>query len=122
MEFYCHDLDRDVMVLSADGGLNRQNADEFTLTVQRIVESGADRLIIDCSRLEYLSSVGISALMLLNKRMREKGGDVKVCAVRGMVAQALALTRLNRVFEIYSDIERARLAFRSRSESGPAPA
>ena len=115
MEFYCHEIDKGVMVLSADGGLNKDNAAAFTQDVQRVVESGVDRLIIDCTRREYLSSVGISALMLLNKRMREKGGEVKVCGVGGMTAQVLALTRLDRVFEIYPDIERARLAFRVKT-------
>jgi hypothetical protein len=29
MEFYYHSVDKDVLILSADGGLNMDNADEF---------------------------------------------------------------------------------------------
>jgi anti-anti-sigma regulatory factor len=47
--------------------------------------------------------------------MREIGGEVKLAAVPGFVAQVLALTRLDKVFEMYPDVAQARLSFRPTS-------
>ena len=37
---------------------------------------------------------------------------MKVCAIQGLPAQVLQLTRIAKLFEVYPDLNRARLAFR----------
>ena len=38
MEFYYHSVDKDVLVLSADGGLDSHNAEEFVNELGGLVE------------------------------------------------------------------------------------
>ena len=116
MEFIPHEIDQDVFVLLADGGINRDNAKVFTEDVESMVANGFNKLIIDCSKLDYISSSGLGTLLVLNKRMKAAGGDVKLCSLKGIVAQALQLIRLDHLFGIYSDLGQARLAFRSGDE------
>jgi len=115
MEFIADEIDQDVMVLRADGGLNGANADEFVDQLAKLVRGGVRKIIVDCSDLSYISSSGIGTLVLLHRRMSDHGGDVKIAGLTGMVAQVLSLTRMDRLFQIYPDVNRARLAFR------PAP-
>ncbi|HBZ96793.1 MAG: hypothetical protein CMJ41_00350 [Phycisphaerae bacterium] len=117
MELIAHEIDVDVMILSADGGLNASNADRFVGDIQKLIEGGLRRLIIDCSRLEYISSAGIGVLLGLSRRMREHGGDVKLSSVRGLIVQALHIARLDTFFQMYRDVDQARLAFRSDSSA-----
>ena len=114
MEFYYHEIDDDVLVLRADGGLNAENADEFLEKVEALVEAGLRKIIVDCSGLTYVSSSGLGTLIRLHRNMAQIGGNVKVAAISGPVAQVLELTRLTRLFEIYPDVDRARLAFRPK--------
>lgn len=116
MEFIPHEIDQDVFVLVADGGINRDNAKVFTNDVEAMVSNGFNKLIIDCSKLEYISSTGLGTLLVLSKRMKAAGGDVKLCSLKGIVAQALQLIRLDHLFGIYPDLGQARLAFRSVEE------
>jgi len=116
MEFIPHEIDQDVFVLLADGGINRQNAQQFTDDVETMVRNGFNKLIIDCSKLEYISSSGLGALLMLRKRMKTAGGDVKLCSVKGLVVQALQVMKLDRMLGVYPDMGQARLAFRSQSE------
>ncbi|MAT81719.1 MAG: hypothetical protein CMJ29_08755 [Phycisphaerae bacterium] len=113
MEFIPHEIDRDVFVLMADGGINRDNARAFTDDVESMVRNGFNKLIIDCSKLEYISSTGLGTLLVLRKRMKAAGGDVKLCSVKGLVSQALQLIRLDQMFGMYPDLGQARLSFRS---------
>ena len=123
MEFIPHEIDQDVFVLVADGGINRDNAKAFTQDVESMVSNGFNKLIIDCSKLDYISSSGLGTLLMLSKRMKTAGGDVKLCGLRGIVSQALQLVRLDNLFGIYPDLGQARLAFRSddvKSSDGEA--
>jgi hypothetical protein len=44
--------------------------------------------------------------------MTDYGGDVKVAGLTGIVAQVISMARLDRLFQVYPDVNRARLAFR----------
>jgi anti-sigma B factor antagonist len=113
MEFYFRDTDRDVLILRADGGLDSHNSDQFTTELQRLVDAGARKLVVDCSPLGYVSSVGIATLIRIHKRLADYGGNVKLAAVRPPLFRLLDITRLNQVFHIYPSVEQAIAAFRS---------
>ena len=71
MEFYYGDTDRDVLILRADGGLDSHNSGQFVEDLQRLVEAGARKLVVDCARLGYISSVGIATLIRMHKRLAD---------------------------------------------------
>ena len=87
-------------------------AEEFLQQMEKLVDAGLAKIIVDCSKLEHVSSYGLGVLVRLHHHLKKQGGNVKVCNVPGMMAQVLTLTRLNRVLQIYPDTNRARLAFR----------
>ena len=114
MEFYYHDADKDVLILNADGGLASFNADNFIGELERAIELGCRKLIVDCTRLTYISSYGLGVLVRLHKRLAAKGGDVKLSNVSGAVPRVLTLTRLNKIFEMYPTLDDARRAFKEQ--------
>lgn len=115
MEFYYHGTDRDVMILSADGGLSAGNADLFVEELGQLVDSGLRKLIVDCTKLGFISSYGISVLLRIHFKMAKKGGDVKLASVQGKIFRLLEMSRLHTVFEIYPDKEAAAAAFAAQS-------
>jgi len=118
MEFYYHDVDHGVLVIAADGGLNADTAEQFTDSVEKLLDAGVHRMIIDCDQLKYISSRGVSTLLTLHRRMEKHGGDVRLARAKGVVAQAIHTLGLDRVFQIYPDVEQARLSFRSPERRG----
>ena len=114
MELYYHELDRTVLILRADGGLNADNAADFVKQLEELIDFGVKKMIIDCTNLTYISSYGIGVLVRLHNRMNKYGGHVKFASPPGRVLQAMTLTRLAQMFEIYADVNQARLAFREK--------
>jgi anti-anti-sigma factor len=51
--------------------------------------------------------MGLGMLVRVNSRMKKLGGDVKLAAVHGTVAQILGVVGLNRLFQIYSTVDEA---------------
>lgn len=120
MEFYYRDTDRDVLILRADGGLDSHTVQVFLNELQRLIEAGARKLVVDCVALGYISSFGITALIRLHKRMSEHGGNVKLAAVQAPLFRLLEITRLNEVFHSYPSVEDAITAFRAEEPAANA--
>jgi anti-sigma B factor antagonist len=114
MEFYFHELDRSVLILSADGGLNADTAADFVAQLESLVDAGLSRIIVDCTRLDYISSYGVGVLARLHNKLARHGGDVRIAAAKSRVLQVLTLMRLGTVLHIYPDVNQARLAFREK--------
>lgn len=113
MEFHYHETDTDVLILTADVDLDSHVSSAFADDLQRVIDSGARKLIIDCSHLGYVSSIGIASLIRLYKKVVERGGQVKLVGVQGPLARLLDVTRLNQVFQIHPTLEDALEAFRT---------
>lgn len=112
MEILLDEIDDDIHVLRADGGINGENARQLVDDVVQVIDRGARMIIVDCSDLKVISSAGLATLLMLHSRGRTHGAEVKVAAVNGIVAQVLQITRLNAVLSIHPDVNRAKLAFR----------
>lgn len=71
METYLAEADDKVIVIVADGGLNKGTADQIREVVQRAIDCGMKGVIVDCSKLDILSSAGLAKLIMLHKRMKQ---------------------------------------------------
>ncbi|MFC1764579.1 STAS domain-containing protein [Planctomycetota bacterium] len=115
MEIYYSEVDQEVLIVRADGGLNAQNAGDFVNKIAALIDTGLTRIIVDCSKLDHITSAGMGTLMRLHTKMAQKGGNVKIACVKSMILKVLQLTRLDTVLEVYPDVNRARLAFRPKN-------
>jgi anti-sigma B factor antagonist len=61
---------------------------------------------------EYMDSDGMGELVRCYTVVRQKGGEMKLAQVSKRVADLLQITRLNTLFEIYSEEQVALRAFR----------
>jgi len=113
METYLAEADDKVIVIVADGGLNKGTAEQITDVVQHAIDCGMKGIIVDCAKLDILSSAGLAKLLMLHKRMDQHGGTVKIAGLQGMSVQVLRLARLDKMFELYPDVAQARLSFRA---------
>ena len=93
------------MVLS--GTLDESNCNYLLDCVEEEILEGRKKLILDCGRLEFISSMGLGMLVRVNSRMKKLGGDVKLAAVHGAVAQVMSVVGLNRIFQIYPTVDDA---------------
>ena len=115
MQIFVQERDGDLLIVRADGGLNRDTATQLIADVAKHVDSGAKSIIVDCSQLQVISSAGIGTLLRLHGAMKSRGADVRLAGLHGFVAQALQLMRLDGVFELFPDVNAARLAFRPKT-------
>jgi anti-sigma B factor antagonist len=104
-------IDGDILAIVLRGDLDSMSTPEFSRQVQEHLDRGCSKIIIDCRNLGFLSSLGVGALVTLQTRLRRKGGQVKLAALQGMAAQVVRTVRLDKMLDIYGDLEFARRSF-----------
>src|SRR5689334_14746603 len=101
-------VDSDILAIRLNGDLDSASTPEFDRVIQEHLAAGHAKIIIDCQRMGYISSLGIGSLVALQTRLRRKGGVVKLAAIQGPVMQVIRVVRLDKVLDIYGDLEFAR--------------
>ncbi len=61
------------------------------------------RLVVDCSNVRLLSSAMLSSLIVLQRRLKQKGGRLVLCGLRSEVRRSLSWTKLDQFFVIKED-------------------
>jgi anti-sigma B factor antagonist len=107
-------LEGDILLIRPWGNLDSVSTPEFDRVVREHLESGHTRIIVDCQRLGYVSSIGIGSLVALQSRLRRSGGEVKLVAIQGPVMEVLRIVRLDKILGIYGDAEFARHSFQEQ--------
>lgn len=104
MECYCRDTARDVVILSAEEGLDGRNAEPFGGELARLVEAGANRLVVDGIQRSHISNRGVGILIRSHERLAERGAEVELAAVDNPVVRILRRLSLDTVVQIYPDL------------------
>ena len=95
---------QDIVTVVLSGVLDDNNCTYLLGCVEEEILDGRKKLILDCGQVTFISSMGLGTLVRVNSRMQKIGGDVKLAAVHGAVAQVIRVVGLNRMFQIYPSV------------------
>ena len=73
-----------------------------------VAEDEVSKLLLDFTRVQYLSSQAIGIVLSLNKKLGQvEAGKLALCGVGPQLAQLLKLTRLDRILTIFESSRQA---------------
>ena len=70
-------------------------------------------LIINFENVDYLSSAVLGRLVKVYKLVKKGKGKVKLCCIRKNIQQVFKITKLDKMFEIFPDEDKAVRSFKS---------
>ena len=94
----------DVDVVRLPDRVMLANAPAVRSELLKHVESGAQRIILDLSELEFADSSGLSAVLACVNAARRSGGDVVLAAPSARVRALIELTRLDEVVTVLKSV------------------
>ncbi len=101
-----------VCIISPQGDISVGEGDvALRESVQVQTERGCSRIVLNLEGVRYMDSAGIGELVACLKRVREAGGDLKVCSVNQRVSDAFHALQLVKILGIYKDSEEAIASF-----------
>jgi anti-sigma B factor antagonist len=78
---------------------------------QLVEVDNRDKLLLNFSSVDFLSSAALGKLITLDKKMKAHGGALKLSNIRPEIYEVFAITKLNRLFDIRDDEPDALAAF-----------
>jgi anti-sigma B factor antagonist len=88
------------------------NIQELGIEMFQLIEvENRDKLLLNFSSVDFLSSAALGKLITLDRKMKAHGGTLKLSNIRPEIYEVFAITRLNRLFDIKDDEADALAAF-----------
>jgi anti-sigma B factor antagonist len=79
---------------------------DFKAKLLHEVNQGNNLLIIDLSKVEFIDSSGLGTIVSCLKAMG-RSGEMIMCGVNDAVGQMFSLTRMDKVFDMYTTVDEA---------------
>ena len=70
-------------------------------------EDGRKKIVLDFENVEYLSSAALGKLITMDKKVKGAKGKLRLCNVRPEIYEVFAITKLNKLFDMHEDQEKA---------------
>ena len=95
------DRKADAVILALSGKLDATTAKTFEDKILSLINSGVQRLVVDLSQLEYVSSSGLRVFLLAAKRLQPTDGKFALCGMQDHIRQLFDLAGLSSILSIY---------------------
>lgn len=82
------------------GWLDTSVAAEFLEGLRKLEEQADKKIVLDCSKLEYICSLGLRGLLKLRKESAAKGGSLLLTNITDDVRKILEMTGFIKLFDI----------------------
>jgi len=94
-------------LLEVSGRVDAESAETLK---NYLVELGKreHRVLIDCSAMDYISSTGLGALLMLLKLIQKQGGILRLFGLSPRIAEVFEISGFNKLFSISSSLDAAR--------------
>jgi len=90
--------------------LDASNSGEFKRDIAPVLQANT-KLVLDLSRVRYVDSSGLGAMLSCLRQLSAKSGDLKLCGMSKQVRALFELVRMQRIVDIYATREEAVAAF-----------
>lgn len=95
------------LVLHIEGRLDTTQSDGFEKEITEILDQGHDKVILDCTGLNYISSSGLRIFLIIQKKMMASGGQFKVCNLQPAIKEIFDMSGFSMIFNIFPDLDTA---------------
>lgn len=107
MKLQYSELDNGIRLIKLSGALDMNGT--YSIEIEFVRQCAGDnvRVIVDLSRVNYISSIGIPMLINTAKSISSQGGKMVLLNPQRNVAEVLEITGIPLIIPIHADLESA---------------
>jgi anti-anti-sigma factor len=90
-----------VLVAALSGQLDTRSAPQLEKALDAALAKGSTELLVDCSRLDFVTSAGLRVLLMTGKRLAGAGGKLALCALNPSVREVFEISGFAKLFPIH---------------------
>jgi len=97
----------DAIVATAAGRIDLSNADAFRDALSASLAKAKTALVLDLSGVDYISSAGLRALMIVHKAAKAENKDLGIAGLNPLVLEVFKISRFDTVFAVFDNVRGA---------------
>ena len=97
----------DVLVVALSGKLDTIEAEPLHQYLRGRIQAGANRIVLDATKLTYICSTGLRVMILAARQIAEASGRIVVCGLNERLQRVFATVGFSRILDIYESLEEA---------------
>jgi anti-sigma B factor antagonist len=94
-------------VLTLRGEIDVYTAPRLRQAIVDVVDGGAQHLVVDMEKVDFLDSTGLGVLVEGLKRIKGRDGMLSVVATQDKIVKIFDITGLNKAFAMYRSVDDA---------------
>lgn len=107
MQLKINEKEETVIITVEEERMDAHNSGNLKERMLQLFDEGKCQLVIDLTAVRFIDSSGLGALVSGFKNASARDGSLKLCCLQPQVRSMFELTRLHRVFEIFTTLEEA---------------
>ena len=96
-----------VLIEIKEERLDAHNSGELKAEMLKLFDEGKNNIVINLAEVRFVDSSGLGSLVSGFKNASARNGNLKLCGLQPQVKSMFELTRLHRVFDIFSTVDDA---------------
>jgi anti-sigma B factor antagonist len=97
----------DSVIVKLSGSANMDVCNTLQDRLYEVIDLPARQLIVDMSELDFMSSVGLGAIIAAHLRGRHRNCELKLVSPKPDILELLDLTKLTRLFDVFKSVDEA---------------
>lgn len=89
-----------VQVVAFTGNLDTNTAPEAESQINKLLDAGADKILINFETLNYISSAGLRVLLATAKKMMASDGSLKICSLNKTVQEVFDISGFSTILSL----------------------
>ena len=94
-------------LVKVTGRMDAASAPEFQKACEALAKDGALKQVVDMHGLQYISSAGLSQILLAARSVKAMGGSMVLCGMQGVVKEIFQVTKFVSLLPIYETADEA---------------
>ncbi|MBN2068408.1 MAG: STAS domain-containing protein [Opitutales bacterium] len=94
-------------ILDLEGRIDVTGSPQLENEVTRRIDAGKNRLVFDCSGVDYISSSGLRVFLFTQKVLTRSSGKLHVCCMKSEIRDIFEMTGLLGLFSVFETREEA---------------
>jgi anti-anti-sigma factor len=99
-----------IAVVTVSGRIDSSNFAEFNTPLEKLVQQGQMKIVLEMGGVDYMSSVGMRTIISTMKALKGQGGTLKLANLSNGVRGVLMMAGTE-LFDIHDSIEQAVASF-----------
>jgi len=100
-----------VAVVRIEGKLDTNTSPEAEEHLDGLLKKGVSKVLVDCEKVDYISSNGLRILLTTVKQLSAVGGSLRICSSNETVQEVFEISGFRRILSFFDTEPEARKGF-----------